>query len=132
MLDDILFVFDGAALECKMKTNENRMQERSFNLELAQKLEASGDRKQANTHYQRSISISQEMIACTCAFLQKKGVQYLISPFESDAQLAYLSIINTVDIIFTEDSDSIGILWRISKTKTVLHIIIMVSYIRIF
>lgn len=104
-----MFVFDGAALESKMRTNEMRSQERAFNLELAQQLESSGDRKQANTHYQRSVSISQEMITSTCAFLQKKNIQYLISPYESDAQLAYLSIMNSVDIVFTEDSDAIGI-----------------------
>lgn len=106
---DILFVFDGAALESKMRTNESRSQERAFNLELALQLESSGDSKQANTHFQRSVTISQEMITCTCAFLQTKNIQYLISPYESDAQLAYLSIMNSVDIVFTEDSDAIGI-----------------------
>jgi len=39
--------------------------------------------------------------------LQASGVRYLIAPYEADAQLAYLSLKGLVDVVITEDSDSL-------------------------
>ena len=39
--------------------------------------------------------------------LQMSGVRYLIAPYEADAQLAYLSLKGLVDIVITEDSDTL-------------------------
>lgn len=36
---------------------------------------------------------------------EKYSIECIISPYEADAQLAYLSKINYVDVIITEDSD---------------------------
>ena len=34
-----------------------------------------------------------------------KKVEFIVSPYEADSQLAYLSIINYIDLVITEDSD---------------------------
>jgi exonuclease-1 len=34
-----------------------------------------------------------------------RGIEYIVAPYEADAQLAYLSLHNIVDVIITEDSD---------------------------
>ena len=36
------------------------------------------------------------------------AVEYIIAPYEADAQLAYLDSINYIDIVCTEDSDLIA------------------------
>ena len=36
------------------------------------------------------------------------GVEYLVAPYETDAQLAYLSKKNLIDYVITEDSDLIA------------------------
>ena len=45
----------------------------------------------------------------TCMFLsqecRKLGVQCIVAPYEADAQLAYLSKEDIVDVVITEDSD---------------------------
>jgi hypothetical protein len=40
--------------------------------------------------------------------LQQEGVQYVVAPYEADAQMAYLAIHGHVDVIITEDSDLIA------------------------
>jgi exonuclease-1 len=37
--------------------------------------------------------------------LQKNNVDYIVSPYEADAQLAYLSSSGLVDLVISEDSD---------------------------
>lgn len=37
--------------------------------------------------------------------LQSEGVEFIVAPYEADAQLAYLALNNLVDAVITEDSD---------------------------
>lgn len=37
--------------------------------------------------------------------LKQAGIEYIVAPYEADAQLAYLSISGYVDAVITEDSD---------------------------
>lgn len=37
--------------------------------------------------------------------LQKLDIEYIVAPYEADAQLAYLEKIQLVDGVITEDSD---------------------------
>ncbi len=39
----------------------------------------------------------------------KENVECIVSPFEADAQLAYLSKIGYVDVVITEDSDLLAL-----------------------
>ncbi len=39
--------------------------------------------------------------------LAAAGVRYLVAPYEADAQLAYLSMKGIVDVVISEDSDTI-------------------------
>lgn len=35
------------------------------------------------------------------------GVRYVVAPYEADAQLAYMSIQGIIDLVITEDGDTI-------------------------
>ena len=37
--------------------------------------------------------------------LKERGVEYLVAPYEADAQMAYLAINGDVHAVITEDSD---------------------------
>lgn len=37
--------------------------------------------------------------------LRDMKIDYIVAPYEADAQLAYLAMKNIVDIVITEDSD---------------------------
>lgn len=40
--------------------------------------------------------------------LQEKGVEFVVAPYEADAQMAYLCRTLAVDAVITEDSDLIA------------------------
>jgi len=105
---DILIVFDGDALPNKAETNRARSESRLHHLELAKKLELEGNMAQAIIHYQRSVSIKPELVNEVIKLLDRENISYIISPFEADAQLAYLSLNGFVDVVISEDSDTLG------------------------
>eukprot|EP01034_Spumella_vulgaris_P034090 gene34090-42037_t len=39
--------------------------------------------------------------------LQSSGIRFLVSPYESDAQLAFMSQMSQIDVVISEDSDSL-------------------------
>ena len=104
-IESIIIVFDGIPLPCKAETNNKRTLERQQQLLLAKSAEISGDHDQAHNYYQRSISITYDMIQKVIIALDKIGVYYIVAPYETDAQLAYLSKNNIVDIIIRKNMD---------------------------
>lgn len=55
-----------------------------------------------------TIEVNHDMTKRVIAELQKKRIEYIIAPHESDAQLSYLDKINYIDYVITEDSDLIA------------------------
>mmetsp|Transcript_15948 Transcript_15948/g.23302 ORF Transcript_15948/g.23302 Transcript_15948/m.23302 type:complete len:623 (+) Transcript_15948:151-2019(+) len=104
---DILIVFDGDALPNKEETNRIRSESRHRHLEIAKQLELEGNMAQAIIHYQRSVSIKPELVNEVIKLLDRENISYIISPFEADAQLAYLSLNDFVDVVISEDSDTL-------------------------
>jgi exonuclease-1 len=106
-VQEIIIVFDGLPLPSKSDTNEKRSKSRKSNLELARCAEEKGDLQLAQTHYQRGISVTKDMVQRVIAELQRNNILYMISPYESDAQLAFMSKSGLVDVIISEDSDTL-------------------------
>ena len=52
-----------------------------------------------------AIDVSPDVAYKLIEELRNKGFNYIVAPYEADAQLAYLSRKGIVDIIITEDSD---------------------------
>lgn len=52
-----------------------------------------------------SASVTPNMIEAFINLLQEKNIDYIVAPYEADAQLAYLSINDLVSCVLTEDSD---------------------------
>ena len=49
--------------------------------------------------------MTPNMIEAFINLLQEKNIDYIVAPYEADAQLAYLSINDLVSCVLTEDSD---------------------------
>ena len=72
---------------------------------LAERAIRNGDENLANSYYQRSVTVTYEMVNQLIISLRKQNIDFIVSPYESDAQLAYLSINGYIDVVVTEDSD---------------------------
>ena len=64
-----------------------------------------GDLTQANKKYIEGIEITKEMIHLFIRQLKQLNVEYVVAPYESDAQLAFLYKQRLIDFVITEDSD---------------------------
>ncbi|KIK93415.1 hypothetical protein PAXRUDRAFT_829024 [Paxillus rubicundulus Ve08.2h10] len=98
-------VLDGGPLPAKKGTESERKQRRAENLAKANALAAQGKHNQAREFYVKCVDVTPQMAYQFIKALRTEGVQYVVAPYEADAQMAYLERIGLVDGIITEDSD---------------------------
>ncbi|XP_039142572.1 exonuclease 1 isoform X2 [Dioscorea cayenensis subsp. rotundata] len=105
-------VFDGGNMPCKAATENERHRRRENNLELAKEKLKRGDVRGAVELFQRAVRITPSMAHQLIQILRKENVEFVVAPYEADAQLAYLSTLDAdeggVDVVITEDSDLIA------------------------
>ena len=103
-----VLVFDGGRLPEKRRTEEERSSRRRVERELGRQLWAAGQKSAAFKAFQRCVSIHPEMayqLIELCRAEGMEGVEWIVAPYEADAELAYLSITNYVSAVISEDSD---------------------------
>lgn len=98
-------VFDGAPLQAKRGTEDERAKSRADALIKAREFETSGNKMAAQALYAKAVDVTPEMAFEVSEALKPLGVQVLVAPYEADAQLGYLSRNGFVDAIISEDSD---------------------------
>ncbi|KAH0790587.1 XPG I-region family protein [Histomonas meleagridis] len=101
-------VFDGQSLPQKANTNAKRHQDREENKRKALELESLGRFTDAYTYYQRAVEITSLTVYTWIKQLRQFNIEYIVAPYEADAEMAYLARIGYVDIVLTEDSDLIA------------------------
>ncbi|KAK6741504.1 hypothetical protein RB195_009390 [Necator americanus] len=105
----VIMVFDGRPLPAKKNTNDERRQRRADNVKAAELLLSEGKVSEAADKFRRATSITSEIVESTIEhFRTYKNVDILVSPYESDAQLAFLVNEGFADVVITEDSDLIA------------------------
>ncbi|TVU34906.1 hypothetical protein EJB05_16762 [Eragrostis curvula] len=108
-----ILVFDGGLLPIKGDQETKRERSRKENLERAREHEAAGNSRAAFECYQKAVDITpriafdliQVQLCILCP--EEKKVDYIVAPYEADAQMAFLSVNKLVDAVITEDSDLI-------------------------
>lgn len=100
-----VFVFDGARHPLKAREEGQRRDNRQENLELGKQLLAEGRHKEATQKFQQSVSITSEMVQQLQSRLRDLHIEFIVSPYEADAQLAYLCRIGYIRAAISEDSD---------------------------
>lgn len=98
-------VFDGQMLPQKGRECAKRRQERGQNRERAIALEERGMSHEAFQYYQRAVEITSATVFQWIGQLKEEGIEYIVAPYEADAQLAYLARTGYVHAVLTEDSD---------------------------
>ncbi|EXJ60325.1 exonuclease 1 [Cladophialophora yegresii CBS 114405] len=98
-------VFDGDNLPSKAGTNAARRKKREESRALGLELHKAGKTTQAQQELQKAIDVTPLMARQLIEELKKLNVQYIVAPYEADAQLVYLERKGIIDGILAEDSD---------------------------
>jgi exonuclease-1 len=98
-------IFDGDYLPSKATTEEDRAKRRSESRKLGMELEKAGKISQAHLEFQKAIDVTPEMARQLIDELKNCGVQYIVAPYEADAQMVYLERKGIISGILSEDSD---------------------------
>ncbi|KAJ3783490.1 PIN domain-like protein [Lentinula aff. detonsa] len=98
-------VFDGGPLPAKKGTEVSRKRRRDEQLARGNLLASQGKRSQARDCYLKCIDVTPQMAFQLIKALRAESVQYVVAPYEADAQLAFLERQGIVSAILTEDSD---------------------------
>ena len=64
-----------------------------------------GNEVAADNFFYLALSISSEMVKQVIVALEEDGVEFLVAPYEADAQMAYLALSGDVHAVISEDSD---------------------------
>lgn len=103
-----IIIFDGDALPSKKHTNDIRKEKKEKIRNEIKKLLSENNTRKAHELMKQCVSISKEMLDNVIRMLDIENIKYIVSPYESDAQMCYLQRVGYVDYIITEDSDLIA------------------------
>ncbi|KAL8841339.1 MAG: hypothetical protein Q9170_000970 [Blastenia crenularia] len=98
-------VFDGDYLPSKAATEADRAKKREESKRLGLELHRMGKISQAHLELQKAIDVTPEMARQLIERLKTLGIQYVVAPYEADAQLVYLEKKGIIHGILSEDSD---------------------------
>ncbi|TFK21821.1 hypothetical protein FA15DRAFT_623405 [Coprinopsis marcescibilis] len=98
-------VFDGGELPAKKGTESKRQEKRTENLARAKALDAQGKSSEAYEYYTKCVDVTPQMAYQVIKALKVANVEFVVAPYEADAQLAYLEHKGVVNGVLTEDSD---------------------------
>ncbi|OIT30671.1 PREDICTED: exonuclease 1 [Nicotiana attenuata] len=102
-------VFDGGNLPCKSGTEEERHRRRKTNRDQAMLKLKEGNVAGAVELFQRAVSVTPSMAHQLIQILKSENIEFVVAPYEADAQLAYLSSLEEeksgIVAVISEDSD---------------------------
>ncbi|KAJ1983072.1 Rad2 nuclease [Dimargaris verticillata] len=100
-----ILVFDGGPLPSKKVTEDDRFARRQKSLATAMQHRRLGNAKEARDWFQRCVDITPEIALQFIQKLRQENVEFVVAPYEADAQLYYMEKSGLVDAVITEDSD---------------------------
>ena len=98
-------VFDGDFLPSKAATEVERAKRREESKRKGLELYRLNKLSQAHLELQKAVDVTPEMARQLIEELKKAGIQYVVAPYEADAQLAYLERQGIIQGMLSEDSD---------------------------
>lgn len=98
-------VFDGDNIPSKRGTNSERHKRREESRARGMELHKAGKTSLAFQEFQKAVDVTPLMARQLIDELKKLNVQYVVAPYEADAQLVYLEQKGIIDGILSEDSD---------------------------
>lgn len=116
-----VLVFDGDFLQSKEKTAiERDLLRKKAKAEVEFYLKRN-DIAKARDLMKRCVSVTPDVLQSILQMLKSNGIEFVVSPYEADAQLYFLQKIGYVEHVLTEDSDLIiygcsSVLYKYSGT----------------
>ena len=101
-------VFDGFHLKAKGSAEKDRIESKLKNRIMAEDADEKGDIDIARKYYARSLVLRQRMIDLFMDILKEIEVEFVVAPYEADAQMAYMVKEGIADFAISEDSDLIA------------------------
>lgn len=98
-------VFDGDNLPSKACTENERAKRREESKKRGLELYKARKVSQAYPEFQKAVDVTPYMARQLIEELKKMNIQYVVAPYEADAQLAYLEKKGIINGILSEDSD---------------------------
>lgn len=98
-------IFDGDYLPSKAATEADRSKRREDSKKAGFELMNAGKPSQAYLEFQKAIDVTPEMARQLIDELKANNVQYIVAPYEADAQMVYLERKGIIHGILSEDSD---------------------------
>lgn len=100
-----ILVFDGQSLPAKAVTKAKRTQRKNEVRKKINEMLRSGDNKSARWLMRQCVDVTFEMVYRVVQKCREEKIDYIVAPFEADAQMAYLVNHGIADYAITEDSD---------------------------
>ncbi|KAL6178211.1 hypothetical protein ACLB2K_049730 [Fragaria x ananassa] len=105
-------VFDGDSVPCKAATGDERHRRRKKFHDLAMEKVEEGNVRAATELFQRAVSVTPSMAHELIKVRRSENIEFVVAPFEADAQLAYLASLEAekggIAAVITEDSDLVA------------------------
>ena len=101
-------VFDGFHLQAKHDTEKDRFDSKLKNRLAAQDADSRGDVEAARKFYSRCLVLRQRMVDLFMDVLKEIEVEFVVAPYEADAQMAYMVKQGIAEFAISEDSDLIA------------------------
>lgn len=102
-----IVVFDGDQCTSKLETNRERREYRAKCRVEAEYFMDNNNAFKAKELMKKCINITPSMVFNVIKALRASGIEYIISPYEADAQLCFLQKTGYIDYVLTVDSDLI-------------------------
>ncbi|CAM0910547.1 unnamed protein product [Alopecurus aequalis] len=105
-------VFDGGSMPCKSGTDKDRHKKRELSLVLGKEKLEQGNTAAAIDFFRKAVQITPSMAYQLIQILRSENIEFVVAPYEADAQLAYLATLDAdqggIAAVITEDSDLIA------------------------
>lgn len=103
----MIFVFDGMKLPAKQVTHKERAARKHESRCMVEKMLAKNDKAEARKYMLRCLDVKFDVVRQVIDYCLREKIDYIVAPYEADAQLAFLNNNNLCDFIITEDTDLI-------------------------
>jgi len=103
----LTFVFDGLKVPAKKVTHDERASRKAEARRMVEKYLAEGNQQEARKQMFRCVEVKFDIVQQIIAYCKREHIDYIVSPYEADAQLAFLNLNNICDFVITEDTDLI-------------------------
>lgn len=104
---ELYFVFDGLRLPAKQITHQERAAKKAEARKLVEKFLAAKNSQEARKQMIRCTEIKFDVTQQVITYCKRENIQYIVAPYEADAQLAFLNLNDICEYVITEDTDLI-------------------------